>query len=104
MSRIDGIVVAEENREVVMEGWRQEEQMMIEKEMKVCILILYSWKHSRLKMFAVLPPSAYECLCIKGRAGGTQFSHKPTSSRIITSIFICESFRLPVYGVLILAL
>ena len=51
MSRIDGIVVAEENREVVMEGWRQEEQMMIEKEMKVCIL--YSWKHSRVKTFAV---------------------------------------------------
>ena len=96
MSRIDGIVVAEENREVVMEGWRQEEQMMIEKEMKVCILEIFTGE-----TFAVLPPSARECLCIKGRA---QFSHKPTSSRIITSIFICESFRLTVYGVLILAL
>ena len=81
MSRIDGIVVAEENREVVIEGWRQEEQMMIEKEMKVCIL--YSWKHSRLKMFAVLPPSAYECLCIKGRAGVHNFRINPRkSSRI----------------------
>ena len=33
--RIDGIVVAEENKELLMEKWRQEEQMMIEKEMKV---------------------------------------------------------------------
>jgi hypothetical protein len=28
-------VVAEENEEMLMEAWRQEEQMMIEKEMKV---------------------------------------------------------------------
>ena len=33
--RIDGVVVAEENQELLMEAWRQEEQMMIEKEMKV---------------------------------------------------------------------
>ncbi|CAI8012362.1 DNA repair protein complementing XP-C cells homolog [Geodia barretti] len=31
---IDGIVVAEESEEMLMEAWRQEEQMMIEKEMK----------------------------------------------------------------------
>ena len=28
-------MVAEENEEMLMEAWRQEEQMMIEKEMKV---------------------------------------------------------------------
>ena len=30
-------VVAEENEELLIEAWRQEEQMMIEKEMKVCV-------------------------------------------------------------------
>lgn len=32
---IEGIVVAEENRELLMEAWTQEEQLIIEKEMKV---------------------------------------------------------------------
>ena len=33
--RIEGIVVAQENEEVLLEAWRQEEQIIIEKEMKV---------------------------------------------------------------------
>ena len=37
MCRIEGIVVAQENEEVLLEAWRQEEQIIIEKEMKVSI-------------------------------------------------------------------
>ena len=33
--RIEGVVVAKENEEILMEAWRQEQQMAIEKEMKV---------------------------------------------------------------------
>ena len=37
--RIDGIVVAQENEEVLLEAWRQEEQLLIEKQMKVWLHI-----------------------------------------------------------------
>ena len=37
--RIEGVVVAEENRELLLEAWSQEEQLIIEKQMKVCACV-----------------------------------------------------------------
>ncbi len=36
--RIEGIVVAMENEEVILEAWEQEEQIRIEKVNKVCFV------------------------------------------------------------------
>ena len=35
LCRIEGIVVAKENEEILLEAWRQEEQLIIEKQIKV---------------------------------------------------------------------
>ena len=35
-------MVAKENEEVLLEAWRQEEQLLIEKDMKVCPISLHS--------------------------------------------------------------
>ena len=40
-SRIEGIVVAQENEEMMLEAWRQEEQLIIEKQIKVYTMYVH---------------------------------------------------------------
>ena len=37
MHSIDGVVVAEEFKDILLEAWQQEEQLIIEREIKVSV-------------------------------------------------------------------
>ena len=52
--RIEGIVVAQENEEVLLEAWRQEEQIIIEKQMKVTSVLYHLVLHA-LEFFGAIP-------------------------------------------------
>ena len=66
---LEGIVVAKEYEEVLLEAWEQEEQVLIEKEMKVIVRSQHMWALSILCLYCIT--SYYIVYCsIEARATG----------------------------------